>query len=158
MRVIYSYASCTGMVTWSQCSQHGRRNVADDSYPSYVRGSYGGGGSSSSYQLHSRQEHGLGTGAAPEQSYPDGERQQHEPVHYPFHYDVHGPHTGDVKSRHETRTGDVVTGFYTLVEPDGQIQGGQAQRLQRRGGQEEAGRGTDGGGRRATLLTSLGHQ
>lgn len=45
----------------------------------------------------------------------------HEPVHYSFHYDVHDPHTGDVKSQHETRNGDVVSGYYTLVEPDGTI-------------------------------------
>ncbi|KAL4121685.1 hypothetical protein QTP88_014148 [Uroleucon formosanum] len=51
----------------------------------------------------------------------DQHEDQHEPVHYSFHYDVHDPHTGDVKSQHETRTGDVVTGFYTLVEPDGTI-------------------------------------
>ncbi|XP_050424030.1 cuticle protein 7-like [Adelges cooleyi] len=47
--------------------------------------------------------------------------EHHAPVHYSFHYDVHDPHTGDVKSQHETRTGDVVTGFYSLVEPDGTI-------------------------------------
>lgn len=30
-------------------------------------------------------------------------------------------HTGDVKSQHETRDGDVVKGQYSLVEPDGSI-------------------------------------
>lgn len=30
-------------------------------------------------------------------------------------------HTGDVKSQHETRDGDVVKGSYSLVEPDGTI-------------------------------------
>lgn len=45
----------------------------------------------------------------------------HGPVNYSFHYDVNDPHTGDVKSHHETRNGDVVSGFYTLVEPDGTV-------------------------------------
>lgn len=30
-------------------------------------------------------------------------------------------HTGDVKSQHETRDGDVVKGSYSVVEPDGTI-------------------------------------
>lgn len=30
-------------------------------------------------------------------------------------------HTGDVKSQHESREGDVVKGQYSLVEPDGSI-------------------------------------
>lgn len=51
----------------------------------------------------------------------EDEHHDHEPVHYSFHYDVHDLHTGDVKSQHETRTGDVVTGYYSLVEPDGTI-------------------------------------
>ncbi|KAK9511364.1 hypothetical protein O3M35_000032 [Rhynocoris fuscipes] len=41
------------------------------------------------------------------------------PPHYSFEYSVHDPHTGDVKSQHETREGDVVKGFYTLKEADG---------------------------------------
>lgn len=71
------------------------------------------------YQQHSS-DVGAGSygGYAHQQPYDEG---SHEPVHYSFHYDVHDPHTGDVKSQHETRTGDVVTGFYTVVEPDGTI-------------------------------------
>lgn len=45
-----------------------------------------------------------------------------EPVSYPkyaFNYGVKDPHTGDVKSQHEERDGDVVRGSYSLVEPDG---------------------------------------
>lgn len=30
-------------------------------------------------------------------------------------------HTGDIKSQHETRDGDVVKGQYSVVEPDGSI-------------------------------------
>lgn len=40
---------------------------------------------------------------------------------YAFKYGVHDYHTGDVKSQHETRDGDVVKGQYSLVEPDGSI-------------------------------------
>lgn len=36
-----------------------------------------------------------------------------------FSYGVHDPHTGDVKSQHETRHGDSVVGQYSLVDPDG---------------------------------------
>ncbi|KAG7311168.1 hypothetical protein JYU34_002169 [Plutella xylostella] len=36
-----------------------------------------------------------------------------------FSYGVHDPHTGDVKSQHETRHGDSVVGQYSLLEADG---------------------------------------
>ncbi|KAJ8955646.1 hypothetical protein NQ314_006864 [Rhamnusium bicolor] len=38
---------------------------------------------------------------------------------YEFSYGVKDPHTGDHKSQHEERDGDVVKGYYTLAEPDG---------------------------------------
>ncbi len=40
---------------------------------------------------------------------------------YNFKYGVSDYHTGDVKSQHEERDGDVVKGQYSLVEPDGSI-------------------------------------
>lgn len=40
---------------------------------------------------------------------------------YSFKYGVNDYHTGDVKSQHEVRDGDVVKGQYSLVEPDGSI-------------------------------------
>lgn len=40
---------------------------------------------------------------------------------YTFKYGVADPNTGDVKSQHESRDGDVVKGQYSLVEPDGSI-------------------------------------
>lgn len=99
------------MVAWSQClpygvAQYGKQPLSS----SYVQDSYG---------KYVHQE----PAAVPEhyQHADDGDEHEHEPVHYSFHYDVHDPHTGDVKSQHETRTGDVVTGFYTMVEPDGTI-------------------------------------
>ncbi|XP_039764737.1 larval/pupal rigid cuticle protein 66-like [Pararge aegeria] len=36
-----------------------------------------------------------------------------------FSYGVSDPHTGDVKSQHETRAGDNVVGQYSLLESDG---------------------------------------
>nr|XP_029714842.1 uncharacterized protein LOC115258666 [Aedes albopictus] len=38
---------------------------------------------------------------------------------YSYSYGVHDAVTGDNKEQHETRDGDVVTGQYSLVEPDG---------------------------------------
>ncbi|XP_015512691.2 larval cuticle protein A2B [Neodiprion lecontei] len=38
---------------------------------------------------------------------------------YSFSYEVHDELSGDVKSHQEARHGDVVEGFYTLIEPDG---------------------------------------
>ena len=38
---------------------------------------------------------------------------------YSYSYDVQDVLTGDSKSQHETRDGDVVQGSYSLVEPDG---------------------------------------
>ncbi|KAK4880006.1 hypothetical protein RN001_008152 [Aquatica leii] len=40
---------------------------------------------------------------------------------YTFKYGVNDFHTGDIKSQHETRDGDVVKGQYSVVEPDGSI-------------------------------------
>ncbi|GAB0096170.1 cuticle protein 8-like [Sergentomyia squamirostris] len=40
---------------------------------------------------------------------------------YSFDYGVHDGLTGDVKSQHEIRDGDVVKGQYSLVEPDGSV-------------------------------------
>ncbi|CAH2107135.1 unnamed protein product [Euphydryas editha] len=40
---------------------------------------------------------------------------------YAFNYGVADHSTGDIKSQHETRDGEVVKGQYSLVEPDGSI-------------------------------------
>ncbi|XP_073951913.1 uncharacterized protein [Choristoneura fumiferana] len=40
---------------------------------------------------------------------------------YEFAYKVDDPHTGDHKSQHEHRDGDVVKGFYSLHQPDGSV-------------------------------------
>uniref|UniRef100_A0A6P7G9P1 Cuticle protein 7-like n=1 Tax=Diabrotica virgifera virgifera TaxID=50390 RepID=A0A6P7G9P1_DIAVI len=38
---------------------------------------------------------------------------------YEFNYGVQDGHTGDHKTQHEVRDGDVVKGSYTVAEPDG---------------------------------------
>ncbi|CAH2107143.1 unnamed protein product [Euphydryas editha] len=38
---------------------------------------------------------------------------------YEFEYQVQDQHTGDIKSQHEARDGDHVTGSYSLHQPDG---------------------------------------
>ncbi|KAJ3653416.1 hypothetical protein Zmor_012669 [Zophobas morio] len=40
---------------------------------------------------------------------------------YEFNYGVQDGHTGDHKTQHEVRDGDVVKGSYSLVEPDGSV-------------------------------------
>lgn len=40
---------------------------------------------------------------------------------YSYKYGVSDHHTGDIKSAHETRDGDVVKGQYSLVEADGSV-------------------------------------
>ncbi|XP_075226709.1 cuticle protein 8-like [Lycorma delicatula] len=38
---------------------------------------------------------------------------------YNFEYEVKDEHTGDIKSQQETRDGDYVKGYYSLIQPDG---------------------------------------
>uniref|UniRef100_A0A1A9VMW4 Uncharacterized protein n=1 Tax=Glossina austeni TaxID=7395 RepID=A0A1A9VMW4_GLOAU len=45
----------------------------------------------------------------------------YSPPKYAFNYGVADHSTGDVKSQHETRDGDIVKGQYSLVEPDGSV-------------------------------------
>ncbi|XP_050342395.1 cuticle protein 18.6-like [Nymphalis io] len=40
---------------------------------------------------------------------------------YEFQYNVEDHHTGDIKSQHEARDGDHVTGSYSLHQPDGSV-------------------------------------
>ncbi|KAI5645269.1 insect cuticle protein domain-containing protein [Phthorimaea operculella] len=40
---------------------------------------------------------------------------------YDFGYKVEDHHTGDIKSQHESRDGDVVKGYYALHQPDGSV-------------------------------------
>ncbi|KAJ0179778.1 hypothetical protein K1T71_004369 [Dendrolimus kikuchii] len=40
---------------------------------------------------------------------------------YIFKYGVNDFHTGDIKTHHESRDGDVVKGQYSVVEPDGSL-------------------------------------
>lgn len=45
--------------------------------------------------------------------------EHHGPVAYEFHYSVHDPHTGDIKSQKEVRKDDKVEGVYELIDSDG---------------------------------------
>ncbi|XP_057666528.1 larval cuticle protein A2B-like, partial [Diorhabda carinulata] len=40
---------------------------------------------------------------------------------YQFQYGVQDPHTGDHKTQHEVRDGDVVKGSYSVADPDGTL-------------------------------------
>jgi len=51
----------------------------------------------------------------------DESHDEYSHPHYSYNYGVHDGHTGDVKSQHESRDGDVVKGQYSLVEPDGSV-------------------------------------
>lgn len=42
-----------------------------------------------------------------------------QPANYEFKYDVHDEHTGDIKSQQESAKDGKITGYYTLIEPDG---------------------------------------
>ncbi|SPP84897.1 cuticle protein 7 [Drosophila guanche] len=53
--------------------------------------------------------------------HPDEGIDYHAYPKYHYNYGVADSHTGDVKSQHEVRDGDVVKGSYSLVEPDGSV-------------------------------------
>ena len=52
-----------------------------------------------------------------------GHEDEHVDYHahpkYDYSYSVSDPHTGDHKTQHEARDGDVVKGEYSLLQPDG---------------------------------------
>lgn len=58
-------------------------------------------------------------------AYQHQQEEEHVDYHshpkYEFKYGVNDYHTGDIKSQHEERDGDVVKGSYSLVEADGSI-------------------------------------
>ncbi|KOB57682.1 putative cuticle protein [Operophtera brumata] len=43
----------------------------------------------------------------------------HSATDYKYSYDIDDPTTGDSKSQHEVRQGDIVSGAYSFVGPDG---------------------------------------
>ncbi|XP_061728566.1 histidine-rich glycoprotein-like [Cydia pomonella] len=64
--------------------------------------------------------------AAPQQSGSEKKQEEHHHDYYAhpkyeFEYKVEDPHTGDKKSQHESRDGDVVKGYYSLHDADGTI-------------------------------------
>lgn len=40
---------------------------------------------------------------------------------YNYGYNVNSPFSGDVKNTQETKVGNQVSGYYQLIEPDGQL-------------------------------------
>ncbi|XP_063532551.1 cuticle protein 19-like [Cydia strobilella] len=52
---------------------------------------------------------------------PEGHHDYYAYPKYEFEYKVEDPHTGDKKSQHESRDGDVVKGYYSLHEADGTV-------------------------------------
>lgn len=45
---------------------------------------------------------------------------EHEaPANYEFNYDVHDPHTGDIKQQHEVAKEGSISGQYSLIDADG---------------------------------------
>ncbi|CAH0728869.1 unnamed protein product, partial [Brenthis ino] len=60
-------------------------------------------------QVHGGHGHGHGYGHVDYHTHPK----------YDFEYKVVDHHTGDIKSQHESRDGDVVKGYYALHQPDG---------------------------------------
>ncbi|KAM3962324.1 cuticle protein 19-like [Aphomia sociella] len=51
--------------------------------------------------------------------YDDRHVDYHAHPKYDYSYSVSDPHTGDHKTQHEVRDGDVVKGEYSLLQPDG---------------------------------------
>lgn len=86
-------------------------------------GGFGGEGGESDYGHHiASQRIGHDHEHAHEFHHEEDEHvDYYAPPKYAFKYGVNDYHTGDVKSQHETRDGDVVKGQYSLVEPDGSI-------------------------------------
>nr|XP_032511573.1 cuticle protein 8-like [Danaus plexippus plexippus] len=50
-----------------------------------------------------------------------GHQEYYSHPQYEFEYSVADTHTGDIKSQHESRDGDHVTGSYSLHQPDGSV-------------------------------------
>ncbi|KAI5748234.1 cuticle protein 7-like [Diaphorina citri] len=65
------------------------------------------------YSAPSYGGHGYAAPAYKAEVYPDAHPK------YDFAYDVADSYTGDIKSQHESRDGDYVSGYYSLVEADG---------------------------------------
>nr|XP_015835222.1 PREDICTED: larval cuticle protein A2B-like [Tribolium castaneum] len=65
--------------------------------------------------------HHFGGGYVPVAPQPHYYEEHYDRPKYEFKYGVEDLHTGDKKTQHEVRDGDVVKGQYSLVEPDGSI-------------------------------------
>jgi hypothetical protein len=91
-------------------------------YPGYYDGhEYAGLEQSYDYGQVARSDHGAHASAHEGHYEHDEHVDYYAHPKYAFKYGVNDYHTGDVKSQHETRDGDVVKGSYSLVEPDGSV-------------------------------------
>ncbi|XP_044268772.1 uncharacterized protein LOC123013956 [Tribolium madens] len=105
-------------------------NIGYTTHHAPVYGHYGGFSSSYSTVAHHRagfaapaaplSQH-YGGGFAPVAHQPQYYEEHYARPKYEFKYGVEDLHTGDKKTQHEVRDGDVVKGQYSLVEPDGSI-------------------------------------
>ncbi|XP_049866203.1 cuticle protein-like [Pectinophora gossypiella] len=60
-------------------------------------------------------------GPAHEIVHEEHDKHGHAHPKYDYEYKIEDKHTGDIKSQHETRDGDVVKGYYSLHDADGTI-------------------------------------
>ncbi|KAH9645294.1 hypothetical protein HF086_000457 [Spodoptera exigua] len=76
-------------------------------------------------EQHHGEQHGHASSAQSIKQYHGKATEKHVEYYahpkYEFAYKVVDPHTGDKKSQHEARDGDVVKGVYSLHQPDGSI-------------------------------------
>ncbi|XP_045515066.1 cuticle protein 8-like [Pieris brassicae] len=66
-------------------------------------------------------QHAIPTRTYASPQYAQGHQEYNSYPRYEFSYGVNDPHTGDIKSQHEARDGDHVTGSYSLHEADGSV-------------------------------------
>ncbi|CAH0393053.1 unnamed protein product [Bemisia tabaci] len=121
--MVFKFCILAALATVASCG-HASSSAYVKAAPSHGHplasyGSYGHGAESYGSYGHGAKSYGsYGHGAESYGSY------GHESYHnahpsYKFAYNVHDPHTHDVKAQEETRDGHHVKGFYSLYEADG---------------------------------------
>ncbi|KAK9869699.1 hypothetical protein WA026_003439 [Henosepilachna vigintioctopunctata] len=133
--LFFAYGNA-GIYPASSYSNIIKPNYVNGDYPAYTTDVYGNGyvppistGYISPYNRYGSyggNAYGYGAGIAP-YAYGTG---AYAPVYendyqsypkYQYEYGVNDPYTGDHKSQHEIRDGDVVKGSYTVADPDGTL-------------------------------------
>ncbi|KAK9879780.1 hypothetical protein WA026_006843 [Henosepilachna vigintioctopunctata] len=72
-------------------------------------------------QHHDLNHHSEGSEESHEIDVLTGKKKKDHDAYYKFEYAVNDQHTGDIKNHKEERSGDEVTGEYSLVEDDGNV-------------------------------------